>query len=66
MAQYGNPNPEEKELDDIADRVLANQEEAKRLSDQLMNEKLLSFFKENMKLKEKKVTYDEFIKEVYK
>ena len=66
MAQYGNPNPEEKELDEIANRVLANQEEAKRLSDQLMNEKLLTFFKENMKLKEKKITYDEFVKEVYK
>jgi len=66
MAQYGNPNPEDKELDEIADRVLANQEEAKRLSDQLMSEKLLTFFKENMKLKEKKVTYEEFVKEVYK
>ena len=66
MAQYGNPNPEEKELDEIANRVLSNQEESKRLSDQLMNEKLLTFFKENIKLKEKKVTYDEFIKEVYK
>jgi trigger factor len=45
---------------------LANQEEAKRLSDQLKNEKLLNFFKENIKLKTKQVTYEEFIKEVYK
>ncbi len=66
MAQYGNLNPEEKELDEIANRVLANQDEAKRLSDQLMNEKLLTFFKENMKLKTKEVTYEEFVKEVYK
>ena len=66
MAQYGNPNPEDKELEEIANRVLANQEEAKRLSDQLMNEKLLNFFKDNIKLKMKEVTYDEFIKEVYK
>ena len=29
-------------------------------------EKLLKFFKEKIKLKTKKVTYDEFIKEVYK
>ena len=55
-----------KELEEIANRVLANQEEAKRLSGQLMSEKLLTFFKENMKLKEKKVTYEEFVKEVYK
>lgn len=66
MAQYGNPNPEEKELEEIANRVLTNQEESKRLSDQLMNEKLLTFFKENVKLKEKEVTYEDFIKEVYK
>ncbi len=66
MAQYGNLNPEEKELDEISNRVLANQEEAKKLSDQLMNEKLLKFFKENMNLKTKEVTYEEFVKEVYK
>ena len=66
MAQFGNMNPEEKELDEISDRVLSNQEEAKRLSDQLMNEKLLNFFKENVKLKEKEVTYENFVKEVYK
>ncbi len=66
MAQYGNSNPEEKELEEIANRVLSNEEEAKRLSDQLMNEKLLTFFKENIKLKTKEVTYEGFIKEVYK
>ena len=66
MAQYGNTNPEEKELDEIADRVLGNQEEAKRLSEQLMSQKLLNFFKENMKLKTKKVSFDDFVKEVYK
>ena len=66
MAQFGNSNPEEKELEEIANRVLSNQEESKRLSDQLMNEKLLTFFKENIKLKTKEVTYEGFIKEVYK
>ncbi len=66
MAQFGNPNPEEKELDEIVTRLLSNQEEAKRLSDQLMSEKLLNFFKENTKLKSKEITYDNFIKEVYK
>lgn len=66
MAQFGNMNPEEKELDDIAMRVLSNQDEVKRLSEQLMSQKLLDFFKENVKLKEKEVTFDEFVKEVYK
>ena len=66
MAQYGNPNPEEKELEEIAGRVLSNQEEAKRLQEQLMSQKLLTFFKENVSLKTKEVTFDNFVKEVYK
>ena len=66
MAQYGNMNPEEKELEDIANRVLSNQDEAKRLQDQLVSKKLLDFFKENITFKEKEVTYDAFVKEVYK
>ena len=66
MAQYGDANPKDKELDDIVDRVLSNQEEAKRLSEQLKNEKLLKFFKEKINIKTKEVTYEEFIKEVYK
>ncbi len=66
MAQYGNLNPEEKELDDIANRVLQNQEESKRLADQLMSKKLLDFYKENMTFKTKELTYEAFVKEVYK
>ena len=65
MMQYGQMNPEDKELEDIAARILGNQEEVKRLSEQLMNVKMLSFFKENVKLKTKKVTFDQFVKEVY-
>ncbi|MET2983761.1 trigger factor [Aureibaculum conchae] len=66
MAQYGNANPEEKELEEIAGRILGNQEEAKRLSEQLMSQKLLTFYKENVKLKTKEVSFDDFVKEVYK
>lgn len=66
MAQYGNMNPEEKELEDIATRVLSNQDEAKRLQEQMMSAKLLDFYKEKMTFKTKKVTYENFVKEVYK
>ncbi len=66
MAQYGNMNPSEQELEPIALKVLQNQEEAKKLQDQIISQKLLDFYKENVKSKEKKVTYDEFVKEVYK
>ena len=66
MAQFGQTDPSEKELDDIAARVLSNQDEVKRLSEQIMNEKLLGFYKENIKMKEKEVTYEDFVKEIYK
>ena len=66
MAQFGNLNPEEQELNDIAGRVLTNQDEAQKLQSQLISQKLLTFFKENMDFKTKEVTYEDFIKEVYK
>lgn len=65
MAQYGQLNPSDKELDDISARIFSNQEETKRLSDQLMSQKLLEFYKENAKLKVKKVNYEAFVKEAY-
>ena len=66
MAQFGNMNPEEKELDDIAGRILQNQEEAQKLQGQLISQKLLTFFKENINFKTKEVSYQDFIKEAYK
>ena len=66
MAQFGNMNPEDSELDDIANRILANQDEARKLQDQLLSQKLMTFYKEKMTFKTKKVSYEGFIKEVYK
>ncbi|MGB0367532.1 MAG: trigger factor [Flavobacteriaceae bacterium] len=65
MAQYGQLDPSDKDLEDIAARIFSNQEETKRLSDQLMSKKLLDFYKENANLKVKKVNYDTFVKEAY-
>ena len=65
MAQFGQLNPSDKELDDISARVLSNQDEVKRLSEQLTSQKLLEFYKENANLKVKELSYDKFVKEVY-
>ena len=65
MAQYGQMSPAEEELDAIAARVMGNQDEVRRLSEQLMSQKLLALYKEKLNLKEKKVTYENFVKEVY-
>jgi trigger factor len=65
MIQFGKIDFDETELDNIANRILSNREEAKRLSDQILSLKQIQFFKENIDLKEKEVSYDEFIKELY-
>jgi len=65
MAQFGNNNPTDEELDGISARILSNEEEVRRISEQLNSNKLLQFFKDNAKLKTKEVSYDKFIKEAY-
>lgn len=65
MAQFGQMNPSDKELDDIAARVLSNQDEARRISEQLISQKLLALYKEKANLKVKELTYENFVKEVY-
>ncbi len=49
-------------LEGIAKNALENQEEARRIADQVYNQKLLAHYKESFKVEEKEVTYDEFIK----
>lgn len=61
MAQYGQA-PEDSELGGIAQRVMENKEELQRITDQLFSEKLVGFFKENLKVNEKEVNFDEFLK----
>lgn len=65
MAQFGQMNPSDKELDDIAARVLSNQEEARRISEQLVSQKLLVLYKEKANIKVKELSYENFVKEVY-
>ena len=65
MAQFGQLNPSDKEVDNIVARVLSNKDEVKRISEQLTSKKLLDFYKENANLKLKKLNYDAFVKEAY-
>ena len=65
MKQYGQMIPDDKELDGIIARVMSNKDEIKRLTEQLTSKRILDFFKENFNFKIKKVTYDEYLKEVY-
>ncbi len=66
MALYGQMLPEDIELESIAGRILSNGEEFRRIWDNLTSNKILNFYKENCSLKVKEVTFEEFVKEVYK
>ena len=64
MKQYGQ-NIQKKQVDVLVSRVLSNQEETKKISEQLIGEKMLKFYLEKAPLKHKKVGFDVFIKEAY-
>lgn len=65
MAQFGQTNPTDADVENIVARVLSNQDEVKRLSEQVMSEKMLNLYKEKVSHKTKEVTYQDFVKEMY-
>ncbi|WP_298156267.1 trigger factor [Flavobacterium sp.] len=65
MAQFGQMNPTDADVDGIVARVLSNQEEVKRLSDQVMSEKMLNLYKEKVAHEVKEVNYEQFIAASY-
>ena len=65
MAQFGQTNPTDADVESIVARVLSNQEEVKRLSDQVVAEKMLELFKEKANPTVKEVSYEQFVKEMY-
>jgi len=65
MAQFGQMNPTDEDVQGIVARVMSNQDEVRRLSEQVMNEKMLHLFKDKVKAKAKEVSYDDFIKAMY-
>ena len=66
MAAYGQSNPDEKELNSILQRIMSNQDEVKRISNQIISEKLLMIYKKKVKKMTKKVSYEEYIEIAYK
>jgi trigger factor len=65
MAQFGQLEPSEDDVTNIVSRVLSNQEEVKRISEQLMSEKTVALFAEKVKATAKEVSYKDFVKEAY-
>ena len=62
MGQYGQPVPEEDKMNEIVANVLMKEDERKKVYDQLYDVKTLALYKENFKLTEKAISYDDFVK----
>jgi trigger factor len=64
LRQYGQNDPDEEVLNDFVKRIASNQEELKKVYDQLFENKVTNLLKEKLNLVEKELTFDEFVKEM--
>jgi len=62
LSGMGQNMMDETELEDTANRVLENQEESRRLYEQLYQLKMRDFYNSTVKIKEKEISYDDFVK----
>ncbi|WP_158961477.1 trigger factor [Myroides fluvii] len=65
LAQFGQTEPDDKTVEDIVARVMSNQDEVRRISEQAMNEKMLALFADKVKATVKEISYKDFVKEMY-
>jgi trigger factor len=59
--QYGMPAPEGEQLQQMAGRILGDQEQIRRIRDTIVEQKLMAHFKALLSPKERKVSYEEFV-----
>lgn len=64
FAMYGQSNIPDEDLNHIVQSSLGNQQEYQRIADQVFADKMLNVFKDNVSVKEKGITFDEFIEVV--
>lgn len=62
MAGMGQNFMDDAELTDTANRVLQNEDEARQLYEQLYQQKMLELYNNTFNIKEKTVSYDDFVK----
>ncbi|MGG5577840.1 trigger factor [Myroides sp. C15-4] len=65
LAQFGQADADDKTVEDIVARVMSNQDEVRRISEQAMNEKMLALFTDKVKATVKEISYKDFVKEMY-
>ena len=62
LAMYGQSDMPEEDLERIVQGSLQNQQEFQKIADQVFADKLMQTFKENVKFKEKEISFEEFAK----
>ncbi len=61
-AHYVNTAPDEKEIEGIANKILENEEEAKKIYERVFEDKVMNLLIKTFKIEEEEVFYDEFVK----
>tara|TARA_Y100000782_G_scaffold115604_1_gene161401 strand:+ start:4884 stop:6293 length:1410 start_codon:yes stop_codon:yes gene_type:complete len=62
FAQYGQAEIGDEIVEESAKRALQSEEDLRNIYDQLLGQKMLALFKETFKLKNKEVSFDDFVK----
>jgi len=65
LASMGLPTDDDKDLTETANRVLQNQEEARNIYMMLYDKKMIDLFKTTLKVNQKEISYEDFIKVAY-
>ncbi|MFD0931623.1 trigger factor [Psychroflexus salinarum] len=66
MQQFGQMDFPEDQMDGIIQNLMSNEEQVRQFSEEVMVQKLLQLYKDQMKVEEKDVTYKEFVDKIYK
>lgn len=59
---YGMPSPEDAMLDQYVQNILSNEKESRKIASDLMDKKIKHLIEQKISIKEKEVSYDEFLK----
>lgn len=65
LASMGLPTDDDKDLTETANRVLQSQEEARNIYMMLYDKKMIELFKTTLKVNQKEISYEDFIKVAY-
>ncbi len=62
LKKFGQADVPQEMLDEYVKDIASNKDEVKKVYDQLFDQKLMSLFKENLKLNEVETSFDDFVK----